>query len=140
VLLLLTDLRNHEIVLGKLLGAILQVGMLLALSVPVMALLILLGGVSVPAVLQAVLVMAAAGLAAGSLGCLMALWRERTFQSLALTVLLIVMYLVAARGLALLPWSVRLQQSLGVAWAAWLDPFLALQSVTVHDAAFPPAI
>ena len=139
VLLLLTDLRNHEIVLGKLFGATLQVGLFLSLSIPLMALLILLGGISVGAVLQAVLIMAAAGLAAGSLGGLMALWRERTFQSLALTVILTVMYLVAARGLALLPWTVRSQGQLGLAWAAWLDPYLAIQSAGEQGAAVPPA-
>ena len=30
ILLLLTDLRNYEIVLGKLLGSLLQIGLLLA--------------------------------------------------------------------------------------------------------------
>jgi ABC-type transport system involved in multi-copper enzyme maturation permease subunit len=141
VLLLLTDLRNYEIVLGKLLGATLQVGLLLLLSVPVLAMLILLGGVSTGAVVQAVLIMGAAGLAAGSLGCLMALWRERTFQSLALTVLLIVLYLVVAWGVAQLPWTMNLQDRLGISFAAWLDPLLALQSVTVHSREpFPPAL
>jgi ABC-type transport system involved in multi-copper enzyme maturation permease subunit len=141
VLLLLTDLRNHEIVLGKLFGAILQVGLLLAISIPVMALLILLGGVSVAAVLQAVLIMAASALVAGSLGCLIALWRERTFQSLALTVLFLVLYVAASVGLVVVPWSARLQEQLGfLAWCAWLDPFLALASVDQQGASFPPAI
>ncbi len=141
LLLLLTDLRDHEIVLGKMLGATLQIGLLLALSIPVMALLLLLGGTSVTQVLQAELVMAATGLAAGSLGCLIALWRDRTFQSLALTVLFIVLYLIIARGIALLPFAHRLEHDLGLNWTAWFDPFLALGSVvTAEQQAVPPAL
>src|SRR5215470_12421937 len=46
VLLLLTDLRNYEIVLGKLVGSLLQIGLLLVGVVPVLALFLLLGGVA----------------------------------------------------------------------------------------------
>src|SRR5205823_14582720 len=93
VLLLLTDLRNYEIVLGKLLGSLLQILLLLAAMVPVLAMIVLLGGIAPNQVGQAVLVLAATGLAAGSLGVLIALWREKTFQVLALTVLFLVLYL-----------------------------------------------
>src|SRR3954463_5066762 len=80
VLLLMTDLRNHEIVLGKLLGSLLPIALLLAAMVPVLCILLLLGGVAPHQVGQAVLILAATGLAAGSLGGLIALWREKTFQ------------------------------------------------------------
>src|SRR5437660_4217689 len=63
VLLLLTDLRNHEIVLGKLVGSLLQIGLFLAGMVPVLALNLLLGGVTGGQVVQATLVLAATGLA-----------------------------------------------------------------------------
>src|SRR5262245_60976660 len=46
VLLLLTDLRNHEIVLGKLLGSLLQIALLLLGTTGLLALGLLLGGVS----------------------------------------------------------------------------------------------
>jgi ABC-type transport system involved in multi-copper enzyme maturation permease subunit len=121
VLLLLTDLRNYEIVLGKLFGSLLQIALLLAGMVPVLALFLLLGGVSPEQLTQAALVLAATALATGSLGLLIALWRDQTFQSLALTVLTLVLYYGLVRGLALLP---GLSQ-----WQAWLDPFEALQSV-----------
>ncbi|HKI34714.1 MAG TPA: ABC transporter permease subunit [Gemmataceae bacterium] len=93
LLLLLTDLRDHEIVLGKLFGSLLQIGTLVAGTIPVLALLLLLGGIAPSQLLQAVLVIAAAVLAAGSLGGLVALWRDRTFPALALTVLFLVLYL-----------------------------------------------
>src|SRR5262245_2816368 len=46
VLLLLTDLRSYEIVLGKLLGSLLQIGFLLIGMLPILALIMLLGGVA----------------------------------------------------------------------------------------------
>jgi ABC-type transport system involved in multi-copper enzyme maturation permease subunit len=125
VLLLITQLRNEEIVLGKLLGSLLPIGLLLLATVPALMLLMLLGGVAPHQVGQAVLVLAATALAAGSLGGLIALWRDRTFQALALTVLFLVLYLCLVRGLALIPadgaWVQR--------WQQWLDPFEALRSV-----------
>jgi ABC-type transport system involved in multi-copper enzyme maturation permease subunit len=135
VLLLMTDLRNYEIVLGKLLGSLLQIGVLLAGMVPVLALLVLMGGVSVTQVAQATLVMAATAVAAGSLGSLVALWRDKTFPALALTALFVVLYLCLVEGLALVPavagWVGRAYAAyLPVeTWQQWLDPFRAMQSV-----------
>jgi ABC-type transport system involved in multi-copper enzyme maturation permease subunit len=137
LLLLLTDLRNYEIVLGKLLGSLLQIALFLGGMVPVLALLMLLGGVSGAQVLQATVVLAATALAAGSLGGLVALWRDKTFQALALTTLLLVLYLCLVHALAVLPFvSERLVGPGGAvtpaaveAWQTWLQPFLALQAV-----------
>jgi ABC-type Na+ efflux pump permease subunit len=120
VLLLMTDLRNHEIVLGKLFGSLFQIFFLLAGMTPVLALLLLLGGISPEQVTQALLVMAATALAAGSLGGLVALWREKTFPALALTVLFLVLYLCLIQVLSRLPVE---------SWQSWMDPFLALRSV-----------
>jgi hypothetical protein len=69
--------------------------------------------------------MAATAVAAGSLGALVALWRERTFQALALAVLGIVFYLFVVQGVGLLG---RLVTG-GADWSlitAWLDPFTAM--------------
>jgi ABC-type transport system involved in multi-copper enzyme maturation permease subunit len=128
VLLLLTDMRDYEIVLGKMLGALLPITIQLLVTVPVMALLLLVGGIDPEQVLQAVLVLGASAIAAGSLGGLIALWRERTFQALALSVLFIVLYIcltqvVGVIGSLLAP---------AVDWfrvEAWLDPFVTMQSV-----------
>ena len=129
ILLLMTDLRDSEIVLGKILGSLLPIGLLLATTLPLLMLLLPLGGVSAQQVIQAVLVAAAASLAAGSLGGLVALWRDRTFQALALTVLLVVFYLCLARGAALLLGLIPALADQPV--LAWLEPFEALR--TVHD-------
>src|SRR5262249_29375612 len=103
ILLLLTDLRSYEIVLGKLLGSLLQIGLLLIGMLPVLALLTLLGGVDLVQVAQAGLVLAATALAAGAVGNLIALWQEKTFQALALTVLFLVLYYFLVQGLTILP-------------------------------------
>ena len=123
LLLLLTDLRNYEIVLGKVLGTLLPIGLLLLGIVPALMLLMLLGGVAPFQVGQAMIVLATTAVAAGSLGGLVALWRDKTFQALALTVLLLVLYLCATRILPLLPIP-----DAGF-WQATLDPFAALAQV-----------
>jgi hypothetical protein len=116
VLLLLTDLRNYEIVLGKLFGSLLQIGTLVLATVPVLALLLLLGGIAPDQLAQAVVLIGAAVLAAGSLGGLVALWRDRTFPALALTVLFLVLYL----GLALnLPAFLALLAPAATALIVW---------------------
>ena len=56
VLLLMTDLRSYEIVLGKLLGSLLQIALLLLGMLPVLALLMLMGGIAPAQVAQAGLV------------------------------------------------------------------------------------
>jgi ABC-type transport system involved in multi-copper enzyme maturation permease subunit len=135
VLLLMTDMRNHEIVLGKLLGSLLPIGLLLLASVPLFMSLLLLGGVAPHQVTQALVVVAATALAAGSLGSLIALWRERTFQALALTVLLLVLYLCLVHGLAYLPgreatpgYEGEEAGTLTRRVQPWLNPFLALRT------------
>jgi ABC-type Na+ efflux pump permease subunit len=129
ILLLMTDLRSYEIVLGKLLGSLLQIALLIVGMVPILFLVVFLGGVGGGQVIQATLVLAATALAAGSVGCLVALWREKTFQALALTVLFIVFYWCLVRGFGSLPfpWASSLQ--------VWLDPLSALQSVLEPQAA-----
>jgi ABC-type Na+ efflux pump permease subunit len=137
VLLLMTDLRNYELVLGKLLGSLLQIVILLAGMVPVLGLNLLLGGVAPEQLAQATLIMAATALATGSLGSLVALWREKTFPALALTVLFLVLYECLVQALGVFPaLAGRITGNEGyinpVAFASvqtWLDPFRALWSV-----------
>ena len=90
----MTDLRNDEIVLGKLLGSLLPIGLLLLARSRADAAAAAGRRRRCEQVVQAMLIVAATALAAGSLGGLVALWRDRTFQSLALTVLFLVLYLV----------------------------------------------
>lgn len=118
VLLLLTDMRDYEIVLGKLLGALLPITIQLMVTAPVLALLLFLGGIDPEQVIQAVLVLAASAAAAGSLGGLIALWRDKTYQAVALSMLFLVLYVCVVQGLSAVS---GLQ--------AWFDPFAAMLTV-----------
>ncbi len=93
LLLLLTRMSNGELVLGKLMASLLMVLVLLVTSVPVFMLISLLGGVSHVQVVRVFLVTLFSVLACGSLGSCVALWREKTFQALAITVLILVTWL-----------------------------------------------
>jgi len=103
VLLLMTDLNDREMVLGKLFASLLPVGMLLAASAPVFTFISLLGGVSLEQIGWSLALCAAAGFAAGSWGSLVAFWREKTFQTLAISVLGLVLFIGAVEvGVAIL--------------------------------------
>jgi ABC-type transport system involved in multi-copper enzyme maturation permease subunit len=92
VLLLLTNLSNCELVLGKLLASILNVIVMLAAAIPLFMCLALLGGISFQQIGWCFAVTLASVITCGSLGSLLALWREKTFQALALTVLVLVFW------------------------------------------------
>lgn len=128
LLLLITEMRDTEIVLGKLLGALLPIVTLLLAGLPVLALLLLLGGVAPEQVLESAAVLATTGLAAGSVGGLVALWRDRTFQALALSVLAIALYLAGVQAVT----AIGPQLTESVDWSlvrSWFDPFAALAAV-----------
>ncbi len=128
LLLLITDMYDYEIVLGKLLGSLLPITALLLVCVPVLSLLLLLGGIDPSQVIQASIVMLATAFAAGSLGGVVALWRERTFQALALAVLFVALYLSLTQAVAVV--GPLVAENLD--WPtihSWLDPFAAMQTV-----------
>ncbi|MEX0712707.1 MAG: ABC transporter permease subunit, partial [Pirellulales bacterium] len=109
VLLLMTNLSNAELVLGKLLASMLNVLVLVAAAVPLFMLMALLGGISFEQIARVFAVTLASALAAGSLGSTLALWREKTFQTLAMTALALVFWLAAGELVA--------QGALGSQWA-----------------------
>jgi len=92
LLLLMTRLTNQELVLGKLLASLLEVLVMLAAALPVFMLLTLFGGVSSDQVVRTFAVTLATVLAAGSLGSTVALAREKTFQALSMTALILVLW------------------------------------------------
>ncbi len=134
ILLLLTDMRDYEIVLGKLVGALLPIASLLLISLPVLCLYLLLGGIDPGQVLQGAVVLMATAFAAGSLGGLIALWRERTFESLALSVLFLVLYFCVSFAVQFVGPLVNPQWNWAVI-AAWVNPWAAIQAVLDPPAA-----
>lgn len=99
-LLLLTNLTNSELVLGKLSASLLNILAPLVAAVPLFMLSMLFGGVTFDQIVRVFAVTILSAIAAGSLGSVLALWREKTFQTLALTVLVLVFWLAGWEAVA----------------------------------------
>ena len=93
ILLLMSRLTNSELVLGKLLASLLNIGVMLIAAAPIFMLIVLFGGTSFAQVGWTFAVTALTALAAGSLGATIAFWREKTFQSLALVAMILAAWL-----------------------------------------------
>ena len=125
ILLLMTDLKNRELVLGKLGANLLMVFVLIVASIPAFFLIHQLGGVTVRQITWSLILCAAAALAVGSWGAMVGFWRESTFQTLAVGVLGVVLFIgmvEAITGLAGAESAVG--QIVGL-----FDPFRALWSI-----------
>lgn len=125
-LLLMTNLTNSELVVGKLLASMLSILMLILAGLPLLMMLTLLGGVSHGQVIKVFGVTLTTALAAGSLGSTISLWREKTFQSLAMTALALMLWLVAGEAVA--------TGALGDAWlgtptSRWADAISPLRAI-----------
>lgn len=125
ILLFMTDLRDRELVLGKLLASLLLVAVLLLASVPVFVMVHLLGGVSLEQIGWSLAICATAALAAGSWGSLVAFWRDKTFQTLATGVLGLVLFL----GIVEVVIAVSGGSGPAAEWAALANPYRALFTV-----------
>jgi ABC-type transport system involved in multi-copper enzyme maturation permease subunit len=125
-LLLMTNLSNSELVLGKLLASMLSVLMLILAGLPLLMMMTLLGGVSHAQVFNVFGVTLTTALAAGSLGSTIALWREKTFQSLAMTALALMLWLIAGEAIV--------SGALGKEWLGtpanqWADAISPLRAI-----------
>ena len=137
ILLLMTDMRDRELVLGKLWASLLNVGVLIAVSVPAFILVHAFGGVTLSQILWSVALCAATAFAAGSWGALVAFWREKTFQILAVGVLGLVLYLgILKTAILLVGGETTIGQWLGI-----FDPYDALMRILsplTHDTGLGP--
>lgn len=124
ILLLMSRLTNSELVLGKLLSSLLNIGVMLMVALPIFMLVVLFGGTSFEQVGWTFAVTASAALAAGSLGAMVALWREKTFQTLALVAMVIVFWLGLFEALAFL--DVDIAGISGIQLAGATSPFRAV--------------
>ncbi len=100
ILLLMSRMTNSELVLGKLFSSLLMIVALLLTSLPIFMLIVLFGGTSFSQVGWTFAVTALTALAAGSLGAIIALWREKTFQTLALVAMAMVFWIGTVEALA----------------------------------------
>ena len=100
-LLLMTDLSDLEIVLGKMIAGLINILSILAASIGFLSICAFFGGISFGQVLNLFAVTAASGVAGGALGLLIALWRDRTFQSISLTILMVVFSVAGVEAFAI---------------------------------------
>ncbi len=130
VLLLLTRLTNSELVLGKLFASLLNVLALIAASLPVFMATALFGGVSFEQIGRVFVVTLVAAIVSGSIGSTIALWRDSTYQTLALTALILVAWIALGEAIA---HGVFGNAWAGVStevWAGGLSPWQAIQVAT----------
>jgi ABC-type transport system involved in multi-copper enzyme maturation permease subunit len=131
-LLLMTQLSNAELVLGKLLASMLSVVVVVIAALPLLAILAILGGISTGQIFRVQAVTLASALVAGSLGSTFALWREKTFQALAMTALALMLWLI---GWEIVAASGTWWSWLGMPAANWATAMSPWQAVL--DAARP---
>ena len=125
ILLLMTDLKDRELVLGKLTASLLIVGVLWAASIPVFIFVHMLGGVTLEQLGWSLGLCAVTALAAGSWGSLVAFWRDKTFQTLSISVLGAVVFLGVCEAAVLVSGS----DSVPGRFFALLNPFRAMLHV-----------
>ena len=125
ILLLMTDLSNHEIVLGKLFSSLLQVGTLILVSVPVFVFLQFLGGIATSQILWLFALCVVTAALSGSWAAMVAFKREKTFQTLATSVLGVVVYTGVIEAVL----AVAAPQSILADATAMLSPFRAIAGI-----------
>ena len=99
-LLFVSRLGDAQLVVGKLVGSLVRVLLLLASAVPVFALVALFGGVTAAQLGRLFAVTVAAALAAASIANAVAFWKDTTFQTLAITAAVLVVWLAAGEAVA----------------------------------------
>lgn len=125
-LILVSRLGDAQLVVGKLVGSLLRVGLLLVAAIPVFALAATFGGVTPPQLARMFLVTAAAACATAAVANAIAFWRDTTFQALAIVAFVLVGWLAAGEAAA--------------TWAggtAAVSPARALFAALSPDAAAP---
>ena len=99
-LLLMTSLSNSEVVLGKVGAGLLSSLNAFIATAPVVFLLPLLGGVSVQQAFGCLLLTGSTLVLCCVLGATIAFWREKTFQAIAVTTLLIALWIAFGEAVA----------------------------------------
>ena len=131
VLLLMTDLSDLEIVLGKLIAALMNILAALAAGAGMLSICALFGGISFGQVATLFAVTASSGLAGGAMGMVVALWRDRAFQSISLTILMVVFSVAGVEAFATAFPTVT---AFGLPVAEVLNPYRAMFRVL-----YPPS-
>lgn len=120
VILLMTDLSGYELVVGKMFASLVNVLTLIVVSLPVLGLLTQLGGVTLSQVIRLELLCCATAIMVAGWSTLVAYWREKTFQTLAIATLGMVLFLAVTAGAS---------QFVSGGWLNALNPYSTLSSI-----------
>ncbi len=123
LLLLMTRLSGFEIVAGKTASALLVPLSLLVVSLPLFLTLPLMGGVAPGQVFAVFLVITVSVVVSAVVGTVVAFWREKTFQSIALTFLILLLLVAVGEVVANMGTDAS-------PWATVLSPVRALVAAT----------
>ena len=135
ILLLMTRMTNSELVLGKLMASLLSIFAMSAAALPLFMLIPLFGGVSFQQVARVFGVTLTTALVAGSLGSMLALWREKTFQTLAMTALALVIWAGVWEGVHAIAAGKELAGVPVDTWVAAFSPVRAIWAASQPDLA-----
>jgi len=129
-LLMTTPISSLQIVIGKLFSKLLQLVLLLAISMPILAVVRVLGGVSWDYVVSSLCVTLTAAIFAGSIGLALSITNRHSHTVIVRTVLLcFLFYIVPAIVLPLLQfvyqWRIAAERML-----FYVNPFVALAILT----------
>ncbi len=135
--MLVTDLSDTEIVLGKLASRLVPVLGLVACTVPLLAILMLLGGVDPAALAGGFLVTVGVAVLGCSLALVFSLWAKRTHDALLATFAVWAIWLVGRPFLALVNraygWSLDLPPRISDPYYLAFSPYWYPNSVTFAD-------
>jgi ABC-type Na+ efflux pump permease subunit len=133
-LLLTTAVTPREIVMGRLLGKLSQVAMIVLAGLPIVAVLFALTGLSPAQLATFFLLLASVGLGAGGLAVGASVVSRRGRDALLSVYILMVMLLISP----LLSW-VGLPRTI-VVWLEWLNPFASMARLVDGDRELAPAL
>ncbi len=134
---LVTDLSDSEIVLGKLAARLVPVLGLLACALPLMAILTLLGGVDPDALVGAFLVTIGVAVLGCSLALIFSLWAKKTHEALLATYAVWAIWLVGRPFLTLVNsaygWTLSLPPRIADPYFLAFSPYWNPSSVSFDD-------
>lgn len=136
LLLIMTRLEDRTIIVEKFLGGLLHVVGLMFAALPIFMMLLLMGGISGPQVLGTFAAGLGAALLANAIGVVVAAWREKTFQAVALTLMAVILWMLAVEiAAAFVDPEARFGGHPAREWWSFLSPFRAMNDLAMGSVA-----
>jgi ABC-type transport system involved in multi-copper enzyme maturation permease subunit len=122
-----TPLASHTILFGKLVSTAGYIILLLFAAIPMVSLVFIFGGVTLPDLFLAALVIWTTAITFGMIGLFFSAWRKRTIQAIVLSYLVILFFIIGTYMIYIF-WGV-MSQDFPPRWILVVNPFSALASV-----------